>query len=209
MKNLLTFWLSIAFSVLILLLVIPAQAKKWVVTVKNYSFSPYNLTHVKAHDTVQWVWESGSHSTTSTSVPAGADSWDYAINQDTTSFIFIPTANGTYFYRSTPDTARIMNGQFTVTGGNGVDENVAGSGFNVFPNPFYNEVKVQFPGKHSSSAIIQIYTPEGKIVKSVILYPSVGSFSQTIDMQDLPRGIFIFRYTDESREITVIKAIHN
>jgi plastocyanin len=209
MKKQLTFCLSITFGVFITLGVIPAEAKKWVVTVKNYSFFPYNLTHVRAHDTIQWVWESGSHTTTSTSIPAGADSWDYPINQDTTSFIYIPTDNGTFFYRSTPDTASVMNGQFTVTGGNAVDENRGKQGFNIFPNPFQTDVTIHIPGNHSVAGIVQIYDPEGKMVKSAILDLSAGSFSQTLDMTDLPRGTFIFRIGDGSGNLAVFKAIHD
>jgi plastocyanin len=209
MKKHLAAWLSISVGVLILLGVMTAEAKKWVVTVKNYSFFPYNLTHVRAHDTIQWVWESGSHTTTSTSIPVGADSWDNPINQDTTSFIYIPTDNGTYFYRSTPDTAGGMSGQFTVTGGNGVNENAGKNGYSVYPNPFQTDVTVHFPGNHNSPGLVQIYDQEGKMVRSVILDLSAGSSSQTIGMTGLPRGTYIFRIGNGSGNIAVFKAIHD
>lgn len=208
MKNLLTFWLSMTFVVFITLTYSSVQAKKWVVTVKNYSFVPFNLTHVRAHDTIQWVWESGSHSTTSTTIPAGAESWDNSINPDTTSFFYIPIYNGTFFYRSNPDTARSMNGQFTVSGSNSVDGNPEKQGFNIFPNPFHNEVTLHIPANHNLSGQLQIYNSGGKMLKSVILNSSSGVLLQNIDVKDLPRGTFIFRYSDGSGTMAVYKAIH-
>jgi plastocyanin len=204
-----TLWLSIVLCVFFVFVQLAADAKKWVVSVKNYSFAPSNLTHVRAGDTIQWVWQSGIHTTTSTSLPPGADSWDYPINQDTTSFIYIPTENGIFYYHSTPDTARPMNGHFLVTGASGFDGIADKNGFSISPDPFHDLVCIHFPGNRTSFAQVQIFSLEGKILRSANISASAGSMSQMLDVTDLPRGAVIFRFTDGSRTVSVFKAIHD
>jgi plastocyanin len=209
MKKFQNLGLSITLCSLLLFSFYPADAKKWVVTVKNYSFTPYNLTHVRAHDTIQWVWENGSHSTTSTSVPPGAESWDYPINQDTTSFMYIPTDNGTFFYSSTPDSAMGMNGQFTVTGANGVDEpgeKIAGL---VYPNPFHDQVFIHNSSNGVATTRVLIYNSGGDLLRTVAFDQTSGRTSRVIKVADLPRGLFIFRIEDENQGISTHKAIHD
>jgi plastocyanin len=57
-----------------------ALATKWTVTVQNFSFNPSSLPNVAVGDTIKWVWVSGSHTTTSSTIPGGAVSWDQPIN---------------------------------------------------------------------------------------------------------------------------------
>ncbi len=197
-----------AFFILMLVLLVPAtQAKKWTINVKNYSFTPYNLTHVRAKDTIQWVWENGSHSTTSIEVPAGADTWNEPINEDTAMFIYIPTVNGTYFYQSTPDTAKGMNGHFTVSGANDIEENEMRQDFIIFPNPFHSQVNINVPGNHSPATRIDIYNQGGKMVRSVVMNPKPGSILPTVVLNDLPCGTYLFRFMDGERTISVQKAV--
>src|SRR4051812_32847522 len=72
-----------------------------IVTVANFQFTPAQLSF-PAGDTIQWQWNSGSHTTTSVSIPAGAATWDHNINSGSTSFTYIPTVTGTYNYHCTP-----------------------------------------------------------------------------------------------------------
>ncbi len=76
---------------------ISSAAKKFTITVSNFQFSPSNL-NVSVGDTVSWVWESGSHTTTSTSIPAGAANWDSPISTTSTTFEYVITVPGTYNY---------------------------------------------------------------------------------------------------------------
>ena len=52
-----------------------ASAVKHVIHVGSFYFTPGNL-NVNVGDTVRWVWDNGSHTTTSTTIPAGAATWD-------------------------------------------------------------------------------------------------------------------------------------
>lgn len=205
-KNFPGLLLKVFFILMLALVVLPVQAKKWTVSVKSNSFTPYNLTHVRARDTIKWVWVSGSHSTTSVSVPDGADTWNEPINKDTTSFIYIPTVNGTYFYRSTPDSVPGMNGQFTVTGASGIGDNERPD-FLIFPNPFHGQVNINFPGNHDAVTSIEIISQDGKMARSVTMNPEPGSKSLILDAKDLPCGTYLFRFIDGTRTISVQKAI--
>jgi plastocyanin len=184
-----------------------AQAKKWVVTVKDYAFTPYNLTHVKAHDTIQWVWESGSHSTTSSSIPVTAEPWDFAINQDTTSFMYVPTENGTYFYRSTPDSLKGMDAQFTVYGASGADELFAGSGFSLFPVPFHEQVRLSLAAESHTPLSLDVFNQQGEKVFSIVLGGKGGSREFVIATPLLPAGVYLFRLSDGRRMIGAAKAL--
>lgn len=90
-----------------------ASATVHVVNVSSFQFSPSSLT-VAVGDTIEWVWVNGSHTTTSTNIPAGAQSWNSTISPNVTSFQYIVTTPGTYAYRCTPHSLS-MTGSFTAT----------------------------------------------------------------------------------------------
>jgi len=80
-----------------ILFFVSAQATIHVVHVKNYQFSPSNVTALVG-DTIRWVWDDGFHTTTSTSVPSGASTWNAPMQSATDIFDYkIPVA-GTYNY---------------------------------------------------------------------------------------------------------------
>lgn len=83
------------------------------VHVQNYQFTPDNFNAVVG-DTVQWIWDNGSHTTTSTSVPTGAAPWNSPINGSNTLYTYVITVEGTYDYWCIPH-APDMAGHFTVT----------------------------------------------------------------------------------------------
>ncbi len=92
-----------------------AHATKWVVNVQNFSFSPSNLPNVIVGDTIRWVWINGSHTTTSTTIPAGAASWDHPLNSSNTFYEYHVTIAGNYNYKCTPHEGMGMVGSFTAT----------------------------------------------------------------------------------------------
>lgn len=84
-----------------LLTILTVNATKWNVNVQNYSFSPATL-NVTVGDTVVWTWVSGSHTTTSTAVPAGAATWNKSITSSSTTFQYKVTVAGDYSYWCVP-----------------------------------------------------------------------------------------------------------
>lgn len=78
------------------------------------SFVPSTGVTIELGDTIKWEWDNGSHTTTSTTIPAGATAWDEPINSGSTTFIYVPSVAGTYNYKCTPHQAMGMVGSFTV-----------------------------------------------------------------------------------------------
>jgi plastocyanin len=83
-----------------------------IVTQTNNSFNPQTLA-VQVGDVVRWVWTSGSHTTTSASVPAGASPWNSPLTSGTSQFEYTVLVAGTYDYVCTPHAGMGMNGSFT------------------------------------------------------------------------------------------------
>ena len=81
------------------------------VTVNSNFFSPTSF-NIFLGDTVKWVWVSGQHTTTSTTIPAGANTWNQNINSNATTFIYVPNKVGAYNYHCIFHTSMIAS--FTV-----------------------------------------------------------------------------------------------
>jgi plastocyanin len=108
---------SILFTTAMLLLVTEfmqnnAYATKHIISVQNFSFSPASIPDVIVGDTVRWVWVSGTHTTTSTTIPAAAATWDSPISSTHTSYEYAVTTAGTYNYKCTPHASMGMTGSF-------------------------------------------------------------------------------------------------
>lgn len=84
-------------------------------TGSGFSFSPSSGLSVQAGDTVEWVWASGTHTTTSGTIPSGAASWNANITSSATTFSYVPTVAGTYNYYCVYHQSMGMTGSFTVT----------------------------------------------------------------------------------------------
>ncbi|KAF0198950.1 MAG: BNR/Asp-box repeat-containing protein [Bacteroidetes bacterium] len=90
-----------------------AIATKHIVNTQNFIFNPANLTGVFVGDTIRWVWINGIHTTTSTTIPLGAATWNSPISSSVTFFEYRVTVSGTYNYRCTPHVGIGMIGSFT------------------------------------------------------------------------------------------------
>lgn len=91
-----------------------SNATEWTVQVSNFQFSPKTL-NVVVGDVVKWVWVTGSHTTTSTTIPAGAATWDKPMSSSSTTFSYTVTVEGTYSYKCTPHAGLGMTGSFTAS----------------------------------------------------------------------------------------------
>ena len=96
----------------------------------SFTFSPANFT-MNLGDTVLWIWSSGSHTTTSSSIPAGATSWNSSMNSTSTTFMYIPAVTGNYNYVCSPHAA-VMTGSFSVVCN--LDTSVSVSGSTLMAN---------------------------------------------------------------------------
>ena len=180
------------------------QAKKWIVTVKNNSFFPYNLTHVTAKDTIQWVWEQGIHTTTSTNIPADALDWDYPITQQEPTAIVIPMVNGTYQYVCTLTPG--MNGTFTVSGALGISSPAYDPDIRLFPNPTID--KIQIVTTHDDIELLRIFDTKGIKLGEMNFGNQARLDTRTIDLTNFPAGVFFFEFTLGSNNKRVFRVVH-
>jgi|SRR5215813_13971033 len=84
------------------------------VTVSNFVFTPSTVNAVVG-DTISWTWVNGMHTTTSTSVPAGARPWNRPINMTSTRFRTRVRVAGTYTYQCNFHFAQGMTGTIVVS----------------------------------------------------------------------------------------------
>jgi plastocyanin len=108
------------FSIFAILLIsgtflhLPLLATKHTVLTGNYFFNPSSL-NVIVGDTIKWQWVAGNHTTTSSSIPPGAATWDTVINIGNQFYEYKVTVAGTYNYVCTPHIAMGMIASFVAT----------------------------------------------------------------------------------------------
>ncbi len=169
----------------IICLAISSSATVHTITVADFSFSPSTLT---AHpgDTIKWVWSSGTHTTTSTSVPPTATTWNSNINSGVTSFIYVPTVTGTYSYNCAIHPS-LMTGSFTVASPTGIASQAVAPLFSMFPNPAQDQVHLQFANS-GLPASLTVTDINGKEM-SGNMYEEPGD--EYVNLGNLPNGTYV------------------
>ncbi|HEY6979080.1 MAG TPA: plastocyanin/azurin family copper-binding protein [Chitinophagaceae bacterium] len=75
-----------------------AFAKVIKINVTDFQFKAKTV-NAKVGDTIQWIWKTGTHTTTSTSIPAGATAWNKPIDATHKKFTLVLKKPGTYRYQ--------------------------------------------------------------------------------------------------------------
>lgn len=158
------------------------------------TFSPTNFT-ISLGDTVLWMWESGVHTTTSTSIPAGATSWDEIMNSGNTTFMYVPAVVGTYDYKCTPH-APSMVGSFTVISSTGLKEISANRKLNISPSIGDGVFKIEDERRIGEDAILSVFNLNGQL----ILKKSLKESSEIVDIRGEASGFYTIQLnTSEKR----------
>lgn len=184
-----TFYNALLVFAMLFLLCINANATVWNVQVKEFEFvnSP---SSVNVGDTIRWTWMNGSHTTTSTSVPPGAASWNSPINASNTEFEYIVTVPGNYSYVCTPH-AGMMNETFTATGT--TDNTAPNAAENQFAVKLGNNdlVNVTYSVLNTAPVTIGLYDLTGKLLKSSAKQiQSQGTYSYNVPIEDVKSGMY-------------------
>ena len=179
----------ILLSVAIFGILAQSLATVHTVTVADFSFTP-NSVSAHVGDTIIWTWSSGTHTTTSTTIPAGAAIWNSNINSASTSFMYVPTVTGTYNYECTIHASMGMTGSFTVTTNAGIDEMAGSSWIKVFPNPVSTLLHVQFSATAAADMPVS-FTLTDVNGNTVIKKKFKGLKDRDIDLQNVPNGNYV------------------
>jgi len=126
-------------------------ATTYTVLVGNNFFNPSSL-NVVVGDIVKWVWAAGNHTTTSTTIPAGAATWNKPINSANLNYSYTVTTVGIYHYQCAIHGAG-MSGAFTATTpppvltvtppNQDVNATAGATSFNVISNVTWNAISNQ------------------------------------------------------------------
>jgi plastocyanin len=164
-----------------------ANATTWTVNVANNVFQN-NPTNVMVGDVIHWVWFEGSHTTTSTSVPSGANTWDAMINSSNTTFDYTVTTPGTYAYHCSFHPG--MTGSFVATS---ISTTVSPT---LFENAFEvsmdaNSVTASYNVSSLSRVTIALYDLTGKMVKRLSSTEAgPGLHTEEFPVSDVTPGMY-------------------
>ena len=171
------------YTILVLMVAFSqAHAALHIITVSDNQFTPATL-NAECGDTVKWVWESGDHTTWSTSIPAGAISWVEYINSTDTTYSYQVSLAGTYDYICYFHL--MMTGSIVVTCPNGLASQSDNFSSLVYPNPFENNLTIETP----DATLISIYNLTGEKIKTIIL--TQGQKKTEINTRDMRPGMYL------------------
>lgn len=177
----------ILFIILAFLIGHHTKATVWTVDVENFEFS--NSPDVVAlGDTIRWVWDAGSHTTTSTVVPAGALPWDVPITSTSQIFEYVVTVPGSYAYICIPH-ADVMNETFVALGSSSNVSTALRELFDlrVSNNTLYSSIYIS----NAQPISYSLYDITGKKVMSILNGTTAQGVHQIVTpLFDLPNGIY-------------------
>ena len=161
-------------------------------SVASFQFSPTSVA-VNVGDTVAFVWTSGSHTTTSTSVPAGASTWDAPMNSSNPGFIYVVTVAGTYNFHCSIHPS--MVGSFVATSSSGIiNPGSIAEGLSVNSVNDQSMLNVTYNLNRMASVRLTLFDLTGKAAKVILstTNQTAGSYSDLFSVSELQTGIYIF-----------------
>jgi plastocyanin len=165
------------------------------INVQDFSFTPSDAT-IQLGDTIKFTWVNGSHTTTSTTIPAGAAAWDNPMNAANTTFIYVPAVAGVYSYKCTPHAAMGHVGKFTVTGTTGISNyDFSKTIFDLYPNPARGVLNIALTGVNKPGRIA-IADISGKQVLTV---DEMTSDNIQVDISTLNQGLYFVRLEQDGK----------
>jgi plastocyanin len=183
------------FVAFFIMLGVSAFATTHVITQESLTFNP-NALSVEVGDIVQFQWTSGSHTTTSITVPAGASSWDALLNSGNPLVEYTVTTAGTYAYVCTPHAQMGMVGGFVAVLPNRVANLSSHADMNVSVQDG-GQLRVKLTGASSGFASIGLLDIMGRNV-AMIHQGGISSddFTVRYDVSSLQRGIYFVRFQE-------------
>jgi plastocyanin len=187
--------LKITFILIGIFFISFAKARVITITVQNISFSPATFTAVVG-DTIQWVWVSGTHTTTSLTVPTGAATWSNPMNSSSTSFQYVITTPGSYTYWCAIHTT-MMEGSFTVSpAGIPVISNSSKVVATLYPNPVSNVLNIKLAVNSPNNEFVITDLTGKEITRTTLL-----NMDNSIDVSTWKKGIYIYRLKYNSEDL--------
>lgn len=186
-----------------------AQAAIQVIFVgqSGLTFSPSSVS-VAVGDTVRFTWVSGSHTTTSVSVPSGAATWTSTMSANVTVFDYVVTTEGQYGYKCNPHAGAGMVGTFSATL-TGINDKFAAikSSIAIAPNPVLDQTTLSFNSDRSFKGSVKIYNATGDLVYDDKMKVEAGDNSYSLNLSKLGSGLYYVNLLDKNDSFLVQKLI--
>ncbi|MCI0450447.1 MAG: T9SS type A sorting domain-containing protein [Chlorobi bacterium] len=186
-----------ASALFLLLFSIKLNAATWTVQVFDFGFNPANLPNVHIGDSIKWNWTGPTeHTTTSSTIPNGATSWNEILNGSNTTYIYVVTVAGSYDYFCVPHP--FMVGSFTASpiGITPIAGEVPKS-FKLnqnYPNPFnpVTDIKFDIPvASYTKLTVLNILGQEIEVLVNQQL--STGSYKVDWNASNYPSGVYFYK----------------
>jgi plastocyanin len=176
------------------------------ITAGGFVFTPSSVT-VNVGDTVKWQWLNGTHTTTSTTIPSGASSWNAPLDAAHQTFTYVITHSGTYNYICVPHASLGMVGVITANP-NGIQPigTAVPDNYNLqqnFPNPFNPTTNIRFDIPKNTKVKLTVYNIIGEQVDLLLNNVlSAGSYNVDWNASAYPSGVYFYTLsTDDFKAV--------
>jgi plastocyanin len=173
----------------------------------SLTFSPNSITTVIVGDIIHWEFVSGSHTTTSISVPSGAATWTSAISLNVTSFDYTVTTPGDYGYKCNPHLTSGMVGGFRASVATDVQKGLIYNSLVISPNPTTEDIHVGFHSDKSFQASVLIFDALGNLKKEDKVRVKAGDNMISYNVSKFTTGTYIFNLLDGETALVAKKFI--
>ncbi|MGA3286710.1 MAG: T9SS type A sorting domain-containing protein [Bacteroidota bacterium] len=206
---------SIVWVVMLLAVATTAHATTHVIQFGGsfgLTYSPNSL-NVFVGDTVKWEGDFSMHPLSSTSVPAGAQSFHQASGSV---FTYPVAVAGMYLYQCDFHFSAGMTGSFTASAATGIENDRISFRPDAFglkqnyPNPFNPTTTVSFDIPFQTYVSIKVYNLVGQEVATIVSENmAAGSYSKIWNAASMPSGVYFYRlqtgsFTD-TRKLVLLK----
>lgn len=172
-------------------------------------FEPADL-NVFVGDTIRFKWVSGFHTTTSESIPAGAESWDEVIAKSGDEFDYIVKNEGKYSYVCTPHVTMGMVGSFTATQSlTGITDQYATikESAQINPNPAVDQTLLTFNSNIAFNGSLKIFNNNGIMISEEKLKVGKGENAINLNTSSLKSGLYYVNLLNKEDAFLVKKMI--
>ena len=180
-----------------------ANATVHTVTCQNTPshFLPVTV-YAELGDTIHWIWVAGIHEVgpkSASDIPMGAATWYAPIDVSNTSFYYVATVAGNYYYVCHPGTPHGEDAYLvvadTVTTGVQQYNTLSNLSF-VYPNPSNGKFQFVIDGSQiNKNSKVEIYNLKGQIIYQSVITKTKSN----IDLSNHANGIYFVKfYTEQS-----------
>jgi plastocyanin len=167
-------------------------------TPQDEEFNP-NIANAVCGDTIRWINLSGTHTTASTTIPAGATAWS-SPNLNSTGYIYVVTVAGTYNYTCHPANGGHMDASIIVTCGVDVPKVADVNSVSVFPNPTSGKIRIDMG--NSTSGNLKVYNVTGQIVLQTQIAEAISEA-----YLNLKSGIYYYELENQNSKLKTGKLL--